>query len=334
MLRNVVSLLVQIGFLLFVIIYAATVRRMRRCIIVGIIAMSFANVFGNIVFGEGHTACPGVFIFPLYGIFSAWITIHITNAIHRKWVLPKGLVCSSIMRKVRILTIAFYILAVLSVITWYLWYSYLPLPAPLEHRLAMAEETIKEAITTRWELVKNSVPPEEFAKQPEIIRYNNALQFLKNRSTLERPYLVQADISYGTPIGHKEAQLMLTLEWLEDGFQTEGILLTQIRQGHKHGYGLGVFSRFDFWDNRERCRKHIGTAIRRVIWSVVIGNEYMFKESSVSGVPLIVVPADILDSQTLIRISDNKRNTSDPIELSIEETAREFILKESGQAID
>jgi hypothetical protein len=81
MARETISLVIQTGCLLFVIVFAAVARRQKLCIGVGIIVMSVANVLGNIVFGEGHAACAGVFIFPLYGGFLAWITVRIANAI-------------------------------------------------------------------------------------------------------------------------------------------------------------------------------------------------------------------------------------------------------------
>jgi len=84
MTRTELSLFIQIALLVSVIGFSVIIRRMKLCIVTGIIIMSLANILGNIVFGEGHTAFPGFFLYPVYGAVAAWVTIKASRYSSRK----------------------------------------------------------------------------------------------------------------------------------------------------------------------------------------------------------------------------------------------------------
>jgi len=194
----------------------------------------------------------------------------------------------------------------------------------LEDRLKDAEDTAKWVKAMQWDLLKDSMSREEFEKGPAAIHCNKILQFLKDRKTLELPQIVDVLIT---------KRLSLHLYWLEDGFRTEGIRITQIKEEHRETYELPIISKFNFWDAESR-REHKKTALRFGIFPGTVGDTFALKNLKDSGSPVIVFPLDILESKILISVYDRKGNEGKPVELMILENAREVILQQSANALD
>jgi len=226
-----------------------------------------------------------------------------------------------IMSKVKITVFALSILVILSVTVWYF---YSQLPPPLEDRLKSAEETAKWVKAMQWDLLKDSMSREEFEKGRAAVHSNKILQFLKDRKTLELPQIVEVLIST-----NPSKDLFLDLYWLEDGFSTEGIRITQIKEDQRETYELPIIRKFNFWDAESR-REHKETALRFGIFPGRVGNTFALKNLKDSGSPIIVFPRDILESKILISIYDRKGNEGKPVELMILGNAREVILQEIG----
>lgn len=246
------------------------------------------------------------------------------------------------MNKVKTFIVVCCILVVVCAVTVY-WY--LQLPPPLEDRLKNAEETVKWVKAIQWDRVKDSMSREEFEKGPTAIHCNKVLEFFKDRKSLELPQIVNAmitapiismDLDWLEEESKKNLQreiLYIDLYWLEDGFSTEGVRMTQIKGDRRQTYELPIISKFNFWDAESR-RMHKETAYRFGGFPVTIGDTFALKNSKDSGSPIIVFPRDILESKILISIYDRKGDEGKPVELTISENARGFILQQSANALD
>ncbi len=188
------------------------------------------------------------------------------------------------MNKVKTFIVVCCILVVVCAVTVY-WY--LQLPPSLEDRLKVAEDTAKWVKAMQWDLLKDSMSREEFEKGPAAIHCNKILQFLKDRKTLELPQIVDVLIST-----NPSKDLFLDLYWLEDGFGTEGIRITQIKEDQRETYELPIIRKFNFWDAESR-REHKETALRFGIFPGTVGDTFALKNLKDSGSPVIVFPLDI-----------------------------------------
>lgn len=246
------------------------------------------------------------------------------------------------MSKVKTFIVVCCILVVVCAIAVY-WY--LQLPPSLEDRLKNAEETAKWIKAIQWDRVKDSMSREEFEKGPAAIHCNKILQFLKDRKTLELPQIVDAmitaplismDLDWLEEESKKNLQreiLYIDLYWLEDGFNTEGIRITQIKEDQRETYELPIIRKSNFWDAGTR-RAHKETALTFGIFPGKVGDTFALKNLKDSESPIIVFPRDILESKILISMYDRKGNEGKSVELMILENAREVILKQSANTLD
>jgi len=59
-------------------------EKITRCVVFGVLAMLFANIFGQIIIaGEGPGACVGFVILPVYGVGVSLVSIHITRFVKK-----------------------------------------------------------------------------------------------------------------------------------------------------------------------------------------------------------------------------------------------------------
>jgi hypothetical protein len=83
------SLLCQILCLIFTALYSVcNYNNLKKCLLFGVLAMLFANIFGQtIIAGGGPRAFVGFVILPLEGVVVALGTVYITRFVMR---LRKG----------------------------------------------------------------------------------------------------------------------------------------------------------------------------------------------------------------------------------------------------
>ncbi len=87
--RIAISCIINYGTPLLVIVFSLFVRRLYVCIAFGVVAMSIANFFGNAAFGDGNTALPGFFLYPLYGCIIAFVSVRVAAKVRKKR-MPSG----------------------------------------------------------------------------------------------------------------------------------------------------------------------------------------------------------------------------------------------------
>ncbi len=146
-------------------------------------------------------------------------------------------------------------------------------------------------------------------------RLGEALVFLKDRDTLEKPYVLAALLhTYGK-------SLLLQVKWLEIGFESVGIRISATMDERKRFIDLPFPQ--NMWDQEARDHYRETTERYFSFGSVKIGDGLMLKKGSI-----LILPSSIISEPIFVTIYDDKGTESDALELFVTEEARTFISEQ------
>jgi len=157
--------------------------------------------------------------------------------------------------------------------------------------------------------------PKSSGQKYFVSRLREALVFLKDRDTLEKPYVLAALLhTYGK-------SLSLQVKWLEVGFESVGIRISAIMDERKRYIDMPFPQ--NMWD--QEAREHYRKTTERgfSFGSVKIGDGLMLEKGST-----LILPSSIISEPIFVTIYDVKGTESDALELFVTEEARAFILEQ------
>jgi len=143
-------------------------------------------------------------------------------------------------------------------------------------------------------------------------RLRDALVFLKDRDTLEKPYVLAALLhTYGK-------SLLLQVKWLEIGFESVGIRISATMDERKRFIDLPFPQ--NMWDQEARDHYRETTERYFSFGSVKIGDVLILEKGS-----RLILPSSIISDPIFVTIYDGKGRESDSLELFVTKEARLFI---------
>lgn len=193
----------------------------------------------------------------------------------------------------------------------------------MAHARAVEEELayLREVCSHSIRRLEGSHSTDDRSRNIAIFR--KTLAFLADRESIERPFLMSATL-------YLDDQLFLIIDWLEDGFTTEGIEL-QVAVGDNHTtVRLPVFRVPDFWSKEERA--FYTTVERHLVPHVIIGRRFGLQAGRKDELPVVTVPKAILDGKTYATLYDQQGEKSNIVEIFITTAARDHILQTLAQA--
>ena len=159
-------------------------------------------------------------------------------------------------------------------------------------------------------------------REYNIQQHKEVLHFLKDRTSLERPYLHQAILS-GSLSDDGVPYFWFLLNFLEEGYDTIGIKLKYPMNKEFITVALPVYEEFDFWDKQTR-ESYEGTTTRPMSVYLDFGNELRVKSNSGERA-VIEMPRELLSQDISLAVYDIHGNESDYLKPFVRKKARPFL---------
>lgn len=236
------------------------------------------------------------------------------------------------MRKKDVVIIAGFVgaLAVVLFHVWFYWFSGIKRPPPLvssAEKLRHAKERINGRIGL-WEkyMREGSLSEEEFRNNVYVNQYLQTRDYLNSISTLEAPHVVALVLLHKTyqEGGINEEWLSLTVEWLAIDTRVTGICVKS-KDAPSGENKLTLWPLETYWSRPDNIEALEACAFQDAGSRVVIGSNWSTRRTDDDLYPILVMPKDILEGQTLYAVYDENGRVSNYVEMYITPSARQYI---------
>lgn len=149
-----------------------------------------------------------------------------------------------------------------------------------------------------------------------ISHWRRAVEFLKDCTSVDDPFLIQAIIGRDGAWRALPGSIPLSLDihWLEDGIRTVGIEFQFDPQENRKPVMLPVFDVPGFW-TMDGPRYYESLVSRQFFLPLRIGNEFHVQEGINDKYPIITVPKSIVAGAVYVVLYDRHGGRSNKVEL-------------------